>query len=70
MVFLEGIEKNWVLSANYASGKPTEGAGALMSRRPANTNTAYCLQVNSNHEIVLHCLVSVFSRMFASVTNA
>ena len=70
MVLLEGIEKNWVPSANYASGKPTEGVGALISRRPANSNPAYCLQINSDLATVLDCLASVFSRMFASITNA
>ena len=70
MVLLEGIEKNWVLSANYASGKPTEGVGALISRRPANANPVYCLQIKSDHALVLDCLVSVFSGMFAFITNA
>lgn len=52
---LEGIErKNWVLNADYASGKPRGVSGALISRRPANVNInfSYCRQINSDHGMV------------------
>lgn len=39
-------------------------------RRPANFNPVYCLHTNSDHEMMLDCWLSVFSKLFAQVTNA